>query len=78
MKENSRAVIVQLSEERGWVVASNNARVYIKVFNSREYQSYYIDSYAKEGETTREYIKPSEDKPTEFIQDVDSIAEVVE
>ena len=70
MKENSRAVVVQMSDDRGWVVINNNSSLFIKLFNSRDYQSYYIDCYAKEGETTREYIKPSDNYSTEIIEEM--------
>lgn len=57
MRENSGAVVVQVSEERGWVVTCyNNTRLYIKIFNNMDYQTFGIDSFAKVGETTKEYI----------------------
>ncbi len=62
MRENSRAIVVKMSEDRGWVVINNNTKLSLKVFNNRDFQSYDINSYAKDNETTRDYIKPSEEK----------------
>lgn len=59
VKENSGAAIVKISENRGWVILNEESQLIITIYNSSEYQDYGIDSYAKDGETTKEYIKPS-------------------
>lgn len=55
MKENSRAVIVKLSDSQGWVVINDGTDIYISLKNNNSYQSIDIDSYAKNEESTRVY-----------------------
>lgn len=55
MRENSHAVIVKLSDSQGWVVINDGTEIFISLNNSNSYQSTYIDSYAKDGESTKVY-----------------------
>ena len=55
MRENSHAVIVKLSDSQGWVVINDGTDIYISLQNNNSYQSTYIDSYAKDGESTKVY-----------------------
>ena len=74
MRENSGAAVVQLSDERGWVVTNEKSKLYIKIFNSYNYQDYNIDNYVKDGETTREYIEAQPRVSQAEAVDSDSIA----
>lgn len=74
MKENSGAAIIQLSDERGWVVTNEKSQLHVKIYNNSSYQDYYIDSYAKEGETTREYFKTQSKAIQVNAVDSDTIA----
>ena len=82
MKENSGAIIIQISDERGWVVTHIrrdlyvDERISIEIYNNRNYQDIPIEGCAKDGETTREYIKPQRVEPIDNIVEVDTIAEV--
>lgn len=75
MRENSGAVVVKLSDERGWVVTNEKSKMHIKIYNNGEFQNYPIDYYAKENETTKEYIKSVEsfnsDDDIEIVDSVD-------
>ena len=74
MRENSGAAVVQLSDERGWIVTNEKSKLHIKIFNSDNYQSYNIDDYVKDGETTREYIEAQPRVSQAEAVDSDSIA----
>lgn len=70
MRENSRAAVVMLTEDKGWCLYCDNDAVYLRIGIGDEYQE-DIDRYAKDGETTKEYIKP---QSRDQYDDSDSIA----
>ncbi len=78
MRENSGAIVVQLSDERGWIVTNEKSKMHIKIFNNNDFQGYNIDFYAKDNENTKEYIKsvgnnPQAEIDTDSVEVVDSI-----
>lgn len=77
MRENSRAIVVQMTEDQGWILICENNYIEIKLINDNDYQDYNIDYYAKSGETTRVYIEPKQSQnvevDTDFIEEVDSV-----
>lgn len=72
MKENSGAVIVKMTDKRGWVITNQNSQLIIRMMGNGDYQDYDIDSCAKNGETTKEYIKPSGNSSIEEYAIVDT------
>lgn len=62
LKENSRAVIVQVSEGMGWIITDDGSTVNIELTTDSYSLDKNIDRYAKEEETTREYAKPATPK----------------
>lgn len=76
MRENSGAVVVKISDNRGWVVANDKQVLFLKAYNNSEYQDFNIDSYAKDGETSKEYIKPSGNRYAEEGVAVDTAEDV--
>lgn len=68
MRENSHAVIVKLSDSQGWVVTNDGTEIYICLKNNNSYQSTYIDSYAKDGESTKVYEEAQTDSQGDFYE----------
>lgn len=76
VKENSRAAIIKLTEDQGWVITNDGSKVMLKLYNERSYFSHYIDSFAKPGETTKVYEEAA--PKTNSYYDEDSIEAVVD
>ena len=73
VKENSNAAVVKISDDQGWVVINTGSKVMLRIINGRSFYDYYIDEYAKEGEST----KVIEKSPVEEIQEFDVLSDSI-
>ena len=69
VKENSRAIIVKVTDELGWIAYYNNDQIDLRIIYNKNYQYFYIEMFESEGEKTKVYIdsKPTEDDIMELF-----------
>ncbi|MBR5039328.1 MAG: WG repeat-containing protein [Prevotella sp.] len=69
IKENSRAAIVKITEDQGWVLTNDESRITLKLYNDKSYWGVHIDSYAKEGETTKVFEESASESNSYGIEE---------